>query len=282
MAEAPLTGSVGLSPSLFSRTVAPLYSRTSIVNLTVSGFTALAWDYAASVAPPELTKVVNAADFSAKLAPGGLISIFGSDLSPVNLATQEIPLPTALGDTCLTVNGLPVPMLFVSPGQINAQLPFETIGDVTLVLRTPGGVSDNFNMVVQAGAPGVFQSGVAGPETNLPTIIRSDDNQLVTASNPVHKGDTLVIYLTGLGQTNPAVPDGQPGPAGPLAVALNEPTVTLGGVGLTVGFAGMAPGEVGVYQINVTVPGGVPQGLAIPLTIAQAGVSTSVTVRVVN
>jgi uncharacterized protein (TIGR03437 family) len=282
MAEAPLTGSIGLSPSMFSRTVAPLYSRTSVVNLTVSGFTVLAWDYAASVAPPELNQVVNAADFSANLAPGGLISIFGSDLSPVNLATQEIPLPTALGDTCLTVNGLPVPMLFVSPGQINAQLPFETIGDVTLVLRTPGGVSDNFNMVVQPGAPGVFQSGVAGPETNIPTIMRTDDNQLVTASNPVHPGDTLVIYLTGLGQTNPAVPDGQPGPAGPLAVALNEPTVTLGGVGLTVAFAGMTPGEVGVYQINVTVPGGVPQGLSIPLTIAQAGASTSIPVRVVN
>jgi uncharacterized protein (TIGR03437 family) len=150
------------------------------------------------------------------------------------------------------------------------------------VLRTPGGVSDNFNMVVQPGAPGVFQSGVAGPETNIPTIMRSDDNQLVTASNPVHRGDTLVIYLTGLGQTSPAVPDGQPGPAGPLAVALNQPTVTLGGVGLSVEFAGMTPGEVGVYQINVTVPGGVPQGLSIPLTIAQAGASTSIPVRVVN
>ena len=107
---------------------------------------------------------------------------------------------------------LPVPMLFVSPSQINAQMPFETIGNVTLVLRTPGGVSDNFNMLVSPGAPGVFQSGVAGPETDLPTIIRSDDSQLVTPSNPVHKGDTLVIYLTGLGQTNPPVPDGQPAP----------------------------------------------------------------------
>jgi uncharacterized protein (TIGR03437 family) len=282
MAEAPLTGSVGASPSVFSRTVAPLYSRTAVVNLTVSGVTVLAWDYAASVAPPQLTKVVNAADFSSNLAPGGLISIFGSDLSPVNLATQEIPLPTALGDSCLTVNGLPVPMLFVSPGQINAEMPFETVGDVTLVLRTPGGVSDNFNLVVLPGAPGVFQSGVAGPETNIPTIMRSDDNQLVTASNPVHKGDTLIIYLTGLGQTNPAMGDGQPGPSSPLAVALNPPTVTLGGVGLSVAFAGISPGEVGVYQINVTVPGGVPQGLQVPLVISQSGASTSIPVRVVN
>jgi uncharacterized protein (TIGR03437 family) len=282
MAEAPLDGSIGASPSVFSRTVAPLYSMTAIVNLTVSGFTVLAWDYDASVAPPQLNQVVNAADFSTNLAPGGLISIFGSQLSPVNLATQEIPLPTALGDTCLTVNGLPVPMLFVSAAQINAQLPFEAIGDVTMVLRTPGGVSDNFNLVVLPGAPGVFQSGVAGPETNIPTIVRTDDNQLVTPSNPIHRGDSLVIYLTGLGQTNPAVPDGQPGPSTPLAVALNAPQITLGGVALPVSYAGMTPGEVGVYQINVTVPGGVPQGLQIPLVISQASAATSVPVRVVN
>lgn len=282
MAEAPLTGAMGVNPSVFSRTVAPLYSRNAIVNLTVSGFTVLAWNYDASVAPPQLNRVVNAADFTTNLAPGGLISIFGSQLSPVNLATQEIPLPTALGDTCLTVNGLPVPMLFVSPSQINAQMPFETIGNVTLVLRTPGGVSDNFNMLVSPGAPGVFQSGVAGPEIDLPTIIRSDDNQLVTPSNPVHKGDTLVIYLTGLGQTNPPVPDGQPGPAVPLAVALTQPVITLGGVPLTIAFAGLAPGEVGVYQINVTVPGGVPQGLSIPLSIKQGAIKTSVPLRVVN
>lgn len=281
MAEASLVGTTGVDSSTFSRTLAPLYSRTAIVNLTVSGFTVLAWNYDASVAPPRLTSVVNAADMSPAVAPGGLISIFGDQLSPVNLATQEIPLPTALGDSCLTVNGLAVPMLFVSPNQINAQLPFETVGKVTMVLRTPGGVSDNFNLTVLPGAPSVFRSGVAGPDTNIPTIIRQNDAQLVTPSNPVHKGDSLVIYLTGLGQTVPAVASGLPGPSNPLATALNSPQVTLGSVPLSTYFAGLTPGEVGIYQINVKVPSNVPEGLSIPLKISQGDVSTSIDVRVV-
>ena len=248
----------------------------------MSGFTVLAWDYDASVAPPRIEKVVNAADSSPGLAPGGLISLFGQALSPINLATKEIPLPTALGDSCLTVNGLPVPMLFVSPSQINAQLPFETIGNVTMVLRTPGGISDNFNLVVTPGAPGVFRSGIAGPETTLPTIFRSSNGELATDSNPVHKGDTLVIYATGLGQTNPAVPPGSPSPANPLAFALNTPQVTLGGTALPLYFAGLTPGSVGIYQINVKVPSSVPLGLSIPLTIAQGTAKTTINLRVVE
>lgn len=279
MAEAPLSGTAG---SPFSRTLAPLYGRNAIVNLTVSGFTVLAWDYDASVAPPQLSTIVNAADLSPSLAPGGLISIFGQQLSPVNLATQQVPLPTALGESCLTVNGLPVPMLFVSPTQINAQLPFETVGNVTLVLRTPGGVSDNFNLTVLPGAPGIFRSGVAGPVTNLPTVFRASNNELATDSNPVHKNDTIVIYLTGLGQTSPAIATGNPGPSSPLASVLNTPQVTLGGAALPLSFAGLTPGAVGVYQINARIPSSVTTGLGIPLTISQAGVRTSITVRVVD
>ncbi len=282
MAESALVGSTGIDGSPFSRTLAPLYDRNAIVNLTVSGFTVLAWDYDASVAPPRLDKVVNAADLGPGLAPGGLISIFGDKLSPVNLATKEIPVPTALGDSCLTVNGLPVPLLFVSPNQINAQLPFETIGNVTMILRTPGGVSDNFNLKILPGAPGVFRSGAAGPVTDIPTIIRQSNGELLTASNPIHKGDTIVIYLTGLGQTLPAVATGLPGPANPLASVLNTTQVTLGGVSLPLYFAGLSPGEVGVYQINARIPSSVPLGLSVPLSISESGSTTSIDVRVVE
>ena len=280
--EAPLLGSTGVDSSPFSRTLAPLYSRNGIVNLTVSGFTILAWDYDASVAAPHIDKVVNAADLSPAIAPGGLITLFGQQLSPVNLATKEIPVPTALGDSCLAVNGLPVPMLFVSPTQINAQLPFETIGNVTFVLRTPGGVSDNYNTVVLPGAPSVFRSGVAGPETDIPTVLRNVNGELVTASNPVHRGDVLIVYLTGLGQTSPAVQTGLPGPSEPLATALTAPQVSIGGTSLPIIYAGLAPGEVGVYQINAKVPSTVPLGLAVSLKINQGSVSTSVQVRVVE
>lgn len=282
MIEAPLLPLPATATSSFIRTLAPLYSRTAIVNLSVSGVTILPWTYDQSVAPPKLNQVVNAADQTTALAPGSLITLLGTNLSPVNLATSEMPLPTALGDSCLTVNGLPVPVLFVSPSQINAQLPFEAVGNVTMVLRTPGGVSDNLNLTIKPTAPGVFRNGVAGPDTNIPTIVRGDNNLLVTDSNPIHKGDTLVIYLTGMGRTNPAVGAGLPGPADPLALPLVAPAVSIGSVSLPVSFAGLTPGEVGVYQINVNVPKTVPTGLAEPLSIVQGAGSTIVSVRVVD
>ncbi len=138
MVEAPL---LGTTASPFTRTIAPLANQSAIVNLTVSGVTVLPWNYDAAVAPPQITSVVNAGDFGSDIAPGGLISVFGTQLSPVNMASSEIPLPTALANSCLSVNGLPVPILFVSPTQVNAQMPFQAVGDVTLILHTPGGTS---------------------------------------------------------------------------------------------------------------------------------------------
>jgi len=285
MVEAPLLNTPmgpGVGASVFTRSLAPLQSRNFLIALTTSGFTVLPWSYDAAVAPPQISKVVSAADGRSPVAPGGLISIFGNQLSATNLATREIPVPTALADSCLTVNGQPMPIVFVSPTQINAQMPFEAVGNVTINVHTPGGASDNFNLTVQPTAPAVFLSGVAGPETNLPTVIRSDNNLIVTDSNPVHRNDTLVIYLTGLGQTSPVVDDGLPAPGDPLASALTVPTVQLGGTNLPVIYAGLAPGEVGVYQINVSVPRNTPQGLNMPLTISQGGSVHTLGLRVVE
>lgn len=279
MTEAPLLGPSG---SVFTRTVGVLYNRSAIINLTVSGFTVLASNYDASVAPPKISKVVNAADLSAGIAPGGLISVFGSQLSPVNLATADMPLPTALADSCITVNGLPMPILFVSPNQVNAQMPFETVGNVDIILRTPGGSSDTYKLQVIPTAPSVFHSGVAGPNTDIPTIIRNDNGELVTDSDPVHRNDVLLIFLTGMGLTSPAVPTGNPAPLNPLAIALTAPTVSIGGVQLPLLYFGLAPGEVGVYQINAKVPANVPAGLSVPLTINQGSYSSSLNVRVVE
>ncbi len=276
--EAPLLGS---STQAFTRTIAPIWDRSAIVNLTVSGFTVLAPNYDASVAPPQISKVVNAADFNTTIAPGGLITVFGNQLSPVNMATSNVPLPTALADSCLTVNGLPMPILFVSPNQVNAQIPFQTVGNVTLILRTPGGTSDNYNLQILPGAPSVFQANLPGQNGTVPAIIRNDDGGLITDSHPVHRKDTLIIYGTGLGLTAPAVQSGMPSPSSPLAVAINQPTVTLGGVQLPLAYFGLAPGEVGVNQINVTVPSNVPVGF-VPLVISQQGSSTTLTVRVVD
>ncbi len=278
LSEAPLLGSVAFP---FTRTLAPLYSRNNFVVLTVSGFTVLPWNYDSSVAAPMIARVVNAADFGPNIAPGGLITIFGTQLSPVNLATNEIPLPTALGDSCLTVNGAPVPIIFVSPTQINAQLPFQTAGQTQLVLHTPGGVSDTFNLTILPGAPAVF-SVPNGSALPVPTVVRNSNNIIATESNPIHRNDVLIIYLTGLGDTNPAGQTGLPSPSSPLAIAINQPTVSLGGVSLPVLFAGLTPGQVGLYQINVKVPNNVPQGLSVPLVISQGSGTTTISVRVVD
>jgi uncharacterized protein (TIGR03437 family) len=262
--------------------VAPLPSAGTVVVLTTSGFTVLAANYGASVAPPAIASVVNSADGTQPVAPGGLISVYGQQMSPVNMATSQIPLPTALGDSCLSVNGTPVPLLYVSSQQINAQLPSNLSGNGTMSIHSPAGISNNYYFTVSPTAPSVFRSGTAGPLTNLATVVRADNGQFVTPTNPLHPGDSMVIYLTGMGNTTPQVADGRPAPASPLAKATLQPTVTLGGTALSVAYAGLAPGEVGVYQINASVPFGVPQGMTVPLVISQGSGSTEIDVRVVN
>jgi uncharacterized protein (TIGR03437 family) len=266
----------------FLRSLAPLYDRSAVISLSVSGFTVLPWNYAAAVAAPKISSVVNAADFTLPVAPGGLISVFGQQMSPVNLATSEIPLPTALGESCLTVNGVAVPLLFVSSQQINGQLPFNVDGNAQMTIRTPGGISDNFNFSILPAAPAVFRSGIAGPDTGIATITRADNGELLTPTNPVHPRDSIVIWATGLGHTSPAIDAGMPAPSDPLANAVIQPTVQIGGVALNILYAGLVPGSVGLYQINATVPGSVPQGLSIPLVISQGGSSTTLSVRVVK
>ncbi len=263
MVEAPLLGSTA---SPFTRTIAPLASQTAIVNLTVSGVTVLPWNYDASVAPPQITSVVNAADFGTDIAPGGLISVFGTQLSPVNMASAEIPLPTALANSCLSVNGLPMPILFVSSSQVNAQMPFQAIGNVTLILHTPGGTSNNYNLVIEPNAPSVFLATV-GQQTNIPTVVRNDDNGLVTASHPIHRQSN-----TDSGDLPHRVGSDISSGGQRTAVALESagphsaPTdCHLGGVELPLLYSGLAPGMVGVDQINVSVPFNVPDGMSVPL-----------------
>jgi uncharacterized protein (TIGR03437 family) len=278
-AEASLTGTAGFA---FTRTLAALSNGNALVALTVSGVTAFAWNFDASVVPPFLKRVVNAADGTAAVAPGGLVTVQGTHLSLVNIATSEIPVPTALAESCLAINGVPVPMLLASPNQINAEIPFEVSGSATMVLHTPGGNSNPLNFTVLPTAPAVFRTGVAGPETGIPTVVRAKNNQLVTTANPIHRGDTIVIYATGLGATVPVTATGFAGSAAPLAVAAIAPDVTLGGLTLPLYYAGLAPGEVGVYQINALVPGWSPVGMQVPLTITQGAVSTTLSVRVID
>lgn len=265
----------------FTRTVAPL-ATGEIIELTTSGFTVLGQNYAAAYQPPVLKSITNAADDTAKVAPGGLISVWGTNMSPVSVVASQVPLSTSLGQSCLSVAGTPVPLLFVSGTQINAQLPNTVLGNENVTVHTPGGVSNSLAFEVNSAAPSVFLSGVAGTTTGLATVFRAANNQIVNATNPIRQGDTLVIWLTGMGLTSPAVTPGLAAPTSPLASVTVPPTVTLGGTQLTVEYAGRAPGEVGVDQLNVFVPSSVTQGSSEPLVITQGGSSTTLNFRVVG
>ncbi|MBL0157192.1 MAG: hypothetical protein IPP47_08840 [Bryobacterales bacterium] len=276
LVEAPILGS---TTSAFTRTLALLPDNSGIINLTTSGFTVLGWNYDASAATPQISKVTNAADRSRAVAPGGLIIVEGKNLSAVNIASQEKPLPVALGESCLSVNGLAVPMLMVSPSQINAQLPYQAEGNVTMVLHTPGGASDNFNLTILPTAPSVFRTALTD-DYSVPTVIRAANGAVVTPANPIRNDDELYIYLTGMGKTNPEIPAGIPAPAD--TTVLVEPVVDINGYQLPVVSSNLVPGQIGINEIRVKVPFKVPKGMNQKLQIRQGGYASVVDVRVID
>lgn len=264
----------------FIRALAVLPFHNTFVSLSTSGLTLLASNYDAPLPQPVISRIASAADGVSGVASGGLISVFGSNLSSSSLAASGTPLPTVLGNSCLLVNGKPISLLLTSPSRINAQLDNSTGGAATMSVRTPQNVSPDFNFTVSSTAPAVFLDGSDGVSNNLPSITRAANGLLVTPSNPIHQGDSLTIFAAGLGLTSPAVAAGTVSPS--KAVALSQPNVTLNGVGLSTTFAGLVPGQIGVYEIQVNVPTYTPLGLSVPLTITQGGYSQTVNVRVVH
>ena len=263
----------------FSRSLAVLPNAGTVVALSTSGLTLLGTSYPPTPAP-QINAVTSAADGSVAVAPGGLISIYGQNMSGANFAASQVPLTTGLGSSCIGVNGSPIPLLYVSPGQINAQLPFNASGNATLTIHTPDGLSNNFPLTVQPAAPSIFVAN-SGSQT-LGLVVRNTNGQIVTPTNPIHPKDGITIYLTGMGQTSPAIPAGAAAPSDPLARVSQTPGLTIAGMDLAVSYAGLAPGEVGVYQINATVPQSVLTGMSMPLTINQGGATTTLNVRVVK
>jgi uncharacterized protein (TIGR03437 family) len=279
MLTTPPVGQIGQTVLSFLRTTASIGGTT--IYLSVSGFTELPANFNQPTPFPLISSVVNMAD-GGPVAPGALIVIDGSGLAAGSAAANGLPLPTSLAETCAAINNVPVPLINVSPTQINAQLPYEVVGNSSLVITSPGGQSGPFNFNALADAPAVFRTGQAGSLTGLPLIYRAANSELVDISNPVHPSDVLIIVATGLGQTSPAATDGAAAPASPLEMASAPPTITLGSAGLQLQFAGLIPGEVGMYQINAMVPFNIAAGSQVPLVIQQGGISTSFNVRVVN
>jgi len=272
----PPVGQIGETILPFVRTLAPLSNGNAIAQLSTSGVTILPSNFDAVSGSPAIQAVINSADQGPGVAPGGLISITGANLSSSTESTSDVPLPTALGDVCLYVNAEALPLFMVSSGQINAQLPFDVVGGASMVVSTSGGMTKPFSFNVQSTAPAIFRTGAGGP-----VIIRTADGKFITNSTPIHLNQKLIIYLTGLGATTQAVAAGDASPSSPPAAAAVTPTITLGGVNIWTLFAGLAPNQVGVNQINAQVPfHHIPTGSNIPFTITQGSYSTTVKLKV--
>jgi uncharacterized protein (TIGR03437 family) len=232
---------------------------------------------------PIVSSVLNAASLVTPptighaLAPGSLASIFGQHLA-ASTVTGSAPYSTSLGGTSITVGGIPAPLLYISPTQINFQVPAEVVlqvegGSYTeapLVVSTGGGGSAPFNVDLYYNGPGIFTLDGTGCGSAAILNVRPDGSvSLNSPTNSAAPGDYLEIFGTGLGPTASSTPDGVPSlgpdtvttPAGAIVGAISTPLVMYSGAQ----YAGRAPGLVGVDQVNVQVPQGVEEACSVPL-----------------
>jgi uncharacterized protein (TIGR03437 family) len=158
-------------------------------------------------------------------------------------------LPSILGNVQVLVNGIPAPLLYVGPAQIVAQIPNSTvIGPASVVVLHDGAASAAASITVQPAAPSILTYGANR------AIAQNQDYSLNSSANPAQVGSYAVAYLIGSGPVAPAVIDGVPVAASPLTKETLTTTVTVGRVQAQVPFAGMAPGFVGLVQIDFQVP----------------------------
>lgn len=209
--------------------------------------------------------VVNAGSNQTPVAPGSVITIYGTKLAGASAGALSVPLPLSLGGTTVVVNGtLLAPLFYVSPGQVNAQLPFETPpGTATVSVNGSAPVS----FPVAATAPGIFVYG-----SNRAVVINPD----LSVNSPEHPaaGNTVVtVYMTGQGAVDPLVPTGTSAPGNPLALPVAPVTATIGGHPAEVKFAGLTPGGVALFQVNLLIPQSVTGDL--PLVVSVGGVPSN-------
>lgn len=227
--------------------------------------------------PPAISQngVVNAASFASPLSPGELATVFGTSFGVSIAGATSLPLPTSLASVSVTVGGRLAPIFYVGPAQLNFQVPWETgTGNVNVSVSVNGVAGNTISVPVVASSTGLFTEGAGA-------AVQNPDYSLNTTSNPAAAGSTLTAYLTGSGPVTQTPADGIASPATPLIKATLPVTATIGTQSAPVVFAGLAPGLVGVFQVDVTVPSGTAAG-TYPLTITvgtQASNSASISVK---
>jgi uncharacterized protein (TIGR03437 family) len=229
--------------------------------------------------------VLNGASFAKgqAVAPGSLISIFGTGLASTMVQGNTIPLSTTLGNVSVTFNGIATPLSGVfpnNPDQINAQLPWEVPNGTAQVVVKTGSQSSAPVSVSIGPSPGIFAFGFQC------IAYGNSDGQIAAAAgaipglttHPAKIGDplTLAFLATGLGPVDGApIATGDIVRDGQVHRTTTTPTVLVGGVPAQVVFSGMTPQFVGVYQVNIIIQPGTPTGNAVPLQIQMGGVTTS-------
>jgi len=216
-------------------------------------------------------------------APGSILSVYGTNLAPSTTGLdgfyQPKALATSMNGVSVTVGGVKAPLYFISPGQINAQTPFEVAaGTQPVVVTNLAGASASSNVTIANVAPSIF---IVDQSKNLGAILKNSDFSLVSQTNPVKAGDLILIYSTGLGQTTPSVATGAV--VVPPSNGFNNTTsvtATIGGQNATVVYSIASPGFAGLYQTAVTIPSGITGAANVTLNSGTAKSNTvSITVQ---
>jgi uncharacterized protein (TIGR03437 family) len=206
------------------------------------------------------------------LSPGMIVEVYGTGLATAKGQTGKLPLPTSFQGTSLIVGPFEAPLYYVSGGQVNVEFASELTPNqqYPVIAILNGALSVP---VMTDIAP--IQLGVAADSNGLAIAQHGVGSAYVTEASPAAQGEVVVIYLSGMGTTNPAVKSGAAAPSKPpYAEVTVPPTVTLNGQAASVQFAGLAPGFVGLYQVNFQVPSNAGTG-DLTLIVSQNGVSSN-------
>ncbi len=268
----------GRATAISGRTLAIDSSGSTAYAITTSGLSLIPLDPIPASAQPRVNPkgAVNLATYQTTIAPNSLLSIFGTNLGGSDQAGST-PLPTLLGGTCVTLNNSPLPLFVTTAGQINAQIPPElAAGSYSLVVRSVANKAAAVQQTITISkyAPAVF----IDPVSKQVALLHAD-GRYVTKDNPAQRDERLTLYASGLGATTGGKASaGNASPSSPLATVpgvqlfFGDPTFKQAGI--IVDFAGLSPGLIGVYQMNIRVPGDHIKGDAVPVTIKVGGVSS--------
>ena len=223
-----------------------------------------------SSGPPVIgsNTVVSTSSFqNGTVAPGDQVAIFGANLGPATgmRAPGGQPLPTSLGGTSVTFDGVAAPIAYASSTLVAVQAPALTAGSTTQVqVKSSAGTTTNVPLPVVSVKPGLFtyEAGGKGQAkvVNQDGSLNGDGS--TSGSRGAAPGSIISLFATGLGAVTPAIQPGNPAPSNPLSTVTAQVSAVIGGRAAQVTYAGAAPGLIGTYQVNVVVPAATPGGAA--------------------